>query len=160
MPVQIFLIANMKSISMRWEVLLLGAFLSQIDAAPTKESYTELYRPQYHFTPAQNWMNDPNGLLYADGTYHMYYQYNPGGNVWGAMSWGHATSEDLTHWKEQPVALLARGYPNNITEMFFSGSAVIDEHNASGFGKKGKAPWIAMYTSYVSVVTEVGSSMT
>nr|pir fructan beta-fructosidase (EC 3.2.1.80) precursor - Penicillium sp. (Strain TN-88) [Penicillium sp.]BAC16218.1 exoinulinase [Penicillium sp. TN-88] len=138
----------MKSISMLWEVLLLGAFLSQVDAAPTKESYTELYRPQYHFTPAQNWMNDPNGLLYADGTYHMYYQYNPGGNTWGAMSWGHATSEDLTHWKEQPVALLARGYPNNITEMFFSGSAVIDEHNTSGFGKKGKAPWIAMYTSY------------
>lgn len=115
------------------------------------QTYNELYRPQYHFTPAQNWMNDPNGLVYYNGIYHMYYQYNPGGNTWGAMSWGHATSNDLTHWKQQPVALQARGYPGEITEMFFSGSTVVDTQNTSGFGSNGKVPFVAMYTSYVSM---------
>jgi sucrose-6-phosphate hydrolase SacC (GH32 family) len=158
---EVLQIPNLKPMKfgMRLKFLLLGTFVSQIEAAQSNVSYTELYRPQYHYTPARNWINDPNGLVYADGTYHMYYQYNPGGDTWGAMSWGHATSRDLTHWKEQPVALLARGYPNNITEMFFSGSVVIDEHNTSGFGNKGNAPWVAMYTSYVSVVIEVGNSM-
>src|SRR3954449_12780222 len=85
-------------------------------------NYTEPHRPQYHFSPNKNWMNDPSGLLYHDGTYHLFFQYNPGGVEWGNMSWGHATSEDLTHWEEQPVALLARGYPNDVTEMFFTGS--------------------------------------
>jgi beta-fructofuranosidase/levanase len=115
------------------------------------QSYSELYRPQYHYTPAKNWMNDPNGLLYYKGVYHLFYQYNPGGDTWGAMSWGHATSKDLTHWKEQPVALQARGFPENITEMFFSGSAVADVKNTSGFGKGGQVPLVAMYTSYVSI---------
>jgi hypothetical protein len=128
--------------------LLLAPSLLQAVSAQT--TYNELYRPRYHFTPAKNWMNDPNGLLYHNGVYHLYYQYNPGGNTWGAMSWGHATSDDLTHWKEQPVALLARGYPDNISEMFFSGSAVADTQNTSGFGTNGKVPFVAMYTSYVS----------
>ncbi|KAJ6062153.1 glycosyl hydrolase family protein [Penicillium canescens] len=123
----------------------LGLSLFQAALAQT---YNELYRPQYHFTPAKNWMNDPNGLLYYNGLYHLYYQYNPGGNTWGAMSWGHATSTDLTHWNHQPVALLARGYPGDITEMFFSGSAVADTQNTSGFGSNGKVPFVAMYTSY------------
>lgn len=114
------------------------------------QNYTEPYRPQYHFTPKENWMNDPNGLLYYNGVYHMYYQYNPGGDTWGAMSWGHATSPDLTHWDHQPVALLARGYPDNITEMFFSGTVVVDDQNTSGFGTNGTVPLVAMYTSYVS----------
>lgn len=144
---------------MQLSLFLLGALISQVRAAQSNESYKELYRPQYHYTPARNWINDPNGVVYADGTYHMYYQYNPGGNTWGAMSWGHATSGDLTHWAEQPVALLARGYPNNITEMFFSGSVVIDKNNTSDFGRGGHAPWVAMYTSFVSVLIEVGSSM-
>jgi sucrose-6-phosphate hydrolase SacC (GH32 family) len=130
--------------------LLLAPSLLQATSAQT--TYNELYRPRYHFTPAKNWMNDPNGLLYHNGVYHLYYQYNPGGNTWGAMSWGHATSDDLTHWKEQPVALLARGYPDNISEMFFSGSAVADTQNTSGFGTNGKVPFVAMYTSYVSPV--------
>ncbi|KAJ5930348.1 exoinulinase InuD [Penicillium verhagenii] len=111
-------------------------------------AYDELYRPQYHFTPAKDWMNDPNGLLYHDGIYHLFFQYNLGGETWGNISWGHATSRDLTHWEQQPVALLARGYPNNVTEMFFSGSAVVDNDNTSGFGKNGKTPLVAMYTSY------------
>lgn len=68
-------------LGMLLKVLPLGALVSQVDAVQSKELYTELYRPQYHYTPAQNWMNDPNGLVYADGTYHMYYQYNPDGNT-------------------------------------------------------------------------------
>ncbi|ODQ71402.1 hypothetical protein LIPSTDRAFT_55516 [Lipomyces starkeyi NRRL Y-11557] len=126
-------------------VLTLGLHLFQAAFAQT---YNELYRPQYHFTPAENWMNDPNGLLYYNGVYHLYYQYNPGGNTWGAMSWGHATSTDLTHWNPEPVALLARGYPGDVTEMFFSGSAVADTQNTSGFGSSGNVPFVAMYTSY------------
>ncbi|KAH7349041.1 exoinulinase InuD [Pyrenochaeta sp. MPI-SDFR-AT-0127] len=121
------------------------------------QTYTELYRPQYHFTPNENWMNDPNGLLYYNGIYHMYYQYNPGGNTWGAMSWGHATSRDLTHWQHQPIALLARGYPNNITEMFFSGSVVADIRNTSGFGTHSIVPLVAMYTSYYPMAQIVPS---
>jgi beta-fructofuranosidase/levanase len=130
------------------KVLLLGLGAFQAVSAE-KPSHTELYRPQYHFTPPKNWMNDPNGLLYHEGIYHLFYQYNPGGTTWGAMSWGHATSRDLTHWEQQPIALLARGYPHNITEMFFSGSAVADVGNTSGFGHNGKTPLVAMYTSYV-----------
>lgn len=117
--------------------------------AASAQNYTERYRPQYHFTSATNWMNDPNGLLYHDGTYHLFYQYNPGGTTWGAMSWGHASSSDLIHWEHQPVALLARGYPAEITEMFFSGSAVADTNNTSGFGADGVVPLVAMYTSLV-----------
>lgn len=130
--------------------LVFGPLLFQIAFAQT---YIELYRPQYHFTPAKNWMNDPNGLLYYNGVYHLYYQHNPGGNIWGAMSWGHATSTDLTHWKQQPIALQARGYPSEITEMFFSGSAIADTQNTSGFGTDGKVPFVAMYTSYVRLWT-------
>ncbi|GFF41020.1 levanase [Aspergillus udagawae] len=135
--------------------LLVGMSASAVSAAvaarPSKPSaYTELYRPQYHFSPEKNWMNDPNGLVYdaKEGVYHLYFQYNPGGTTWGAMSWGHATSRDLMHWTEHPVALRAKGFPDNITEMFFSGTVVIDEQNTSGFGRMGKTPWVAMYTSY------------
>lgn len=121
-----------------------------VHAAPRPSPYSEPYRPQFHYTPAENWMNDPNGLLYHNGVYHLFYQYNPGGDTWGAMSWGHATSPDLTHWEEQPVALLARGFPDNITEMYFSGTAVADVDNTSGLGEDGKVPLVAMYTSMVS----------
>jgi fructan beta-fructosidase len=65
----------------------------------------ETYRPQFHVTPARNWMNDPNGPIYYRGEYHLFYQYNPFGNEWGHMSWGHAVSRDLLHWKPLPVAL-------------------------------------------------------
>ncbi|KAL4906164.1 hypothetical protein BDW74DRAFT_151416 [Aspergillus multicolor] len=111
-------------------------------------SYTEPYRPQYHFTPARNWINDPNGLVYHNGTYHMFYQYNPGGVAHDAISWGHATSRDLTHWYEKPVAFTAKGFPGNVTEEFFSGSAVVDEKNTSGFGNGTVSPMVAMYTSF------------
>ena len=96
---------------------------------PTVSQRTEQFRPQIHFTPERNWMNDPNGMVYADGTYHLFYQYNPQGNDWGNMSWGHATSTDMLHWKEQAVAM-TRDELGDI----FSGSAVIDKNNTSGFG--------------------------
>ena len=96
---------------------------------PTGGDYREQYRPQVHFTPAKNWMNDPNGLVYADGTWHLFYQYNPQGNEWGNMSWGHATSSDLMHWQEQPVALT-----RDALGAVFSGSCIIDKDNTAGFG--------------------------
>ncbi|OQE35442.1 hypothetical protein PENCOP_c013G06590 [Penicillium coprophilum] len=119
--------------------------------------YTEPYRPQYHFSPGENWMNDPSGLLYHNGTYHLFFQYNPAGIEWGNMSWGHATSRDLIHWEERSVALLARGYPDNVTEMYFTGSAVADVNNTSGFGVDGKVPLVAMYTSSYPVSQDLPS---
>ena len=110
---------------------------------PTQNNYTEQYRPQSHFTPAKNWMNDPNGMVYADGTYHLFYQYNPQNNDWGNMSWGHATSSDLIHWTEQAVAL-RRDELGDI----FSGSAVIDKDNTAGYGANAM---VAIYTSASSV---------
>lgn len=103
--------------------------------------YTEPFRPQYHFTPEKNWMNDPNGLVYYHGEYNLFYQYNPFGIQWGHMSWGHAVSGDLVHWKHLPLAL-----PEADGIMCFSGSAVVDWHNTSGFGKNGQPPLVAIYT--------------
>lgn len=125
-------------------------------ASPTwaMNYYNEPYRPQFHFSPAKNWINDPVGLLHHDGIYHLYYQYNPGGIEWGNMSWGHATSDDLTHWKEHAMALPARGFPDNVTEMIFTGSAIADVHNKSGFGVEGKTPLVAVYTSTVSYLPQ------
>ena len=130
-------------------MVILQALLFSLCAGPTWALYDEPFRPQFHFSPAKNWINDPAGLIYHEGTYHMYFQYNPGGIEWGNMSWGHATSNDLTHWEEQPIALQARRFPGNVTEMYFTGSAVLDTNNTSGFGADGKAPLVAVYTSYV-----------
>ena len=105
--------------------------------------YQERYRPQFHFSPEENWMNDPNGMVYYGGEFHLFYQYNPFGDKWGHMSWGHATSSDLVNWQHLPLALAEE---NNI--MIFSGSAVVDWNNSSGFGKDGKPPMIAIYTGH------------
>ena len=91
---------------------------------------TEKYRPQFHFSPKAHWMNDPNGMVYLNGVYHLFFQHNPAGTTWGPMHWGHATSPDLLHWTEQPIAL----YPDSLGAIF-SGSAVIDKDNTAGFGK-------------------------
>ena len=104
--------------------------------------YDEQYRPQFHFTPKMNWMNDPNGLIYLDGEYHLFYQYNPFGIMWGHMSWGHAVSKDMLHWKELSVAI-----PEGEDEGIFSGSAVYDVNNTSGLGTKENPPLVAIYTS-------------
>lgn len=87
-------------------------------------------------------MNDPNGLVYFDGWYHLFFQYNPYGSRWGHMSWGHAVSRDLLHWKELPVAI-----PESRRFMIFSGSAVVDWHDTSGFGVGGRPPLVAVYTA-------------
>lgn len=106
-------------------------------------TYREPFRPQYHFSPAVNWTNDPNGLVFYDGEYHLFYQYNPFGDVWGHMSWGHAVSPDLVHWQHLPVAI-----PEENGVMAFSGSAVVDWKNTTGFGRDGKPPLVAIYTGY------------
>ncbi len=118
---------------------LLGAGAS-LPIAPA--ALAEEARPAYHFAPARNWMNDPNGLVYFEGEYHLFYQYNPYGDRWGHMSWGHAVSRDLVTWEELPVAL------PETDVMAFSGSAVIDWNNTSGFGKNGRPPMVAAYTGY------------
>jgi fructan beta-fructosidase len=105
--------------------------------------YHEAYRPQVHFSPREKWMNDPNGMVFYKGTYHLFFQYYPGGINWGPMHWGHATSKDLIHWQQLPIAL----YPDKLGYIF-SGSAVVDEHNTSGFGKNGQVPMVAIYTSH------------
>ncbi len=107
------------------------------------QTYRERYRPQFHFTPAENWMNDPNGMVFHDGEWHLFYQYNPFGDRWGHMSWGHAVSRDLVRWEHLPVALAEA---DDI--MIFSGSAVVDRHNTSGFGAGGRPPLVAIYTGH------------
>ncbi|MHA6246947.1 GH32 C-terminal domain-containing protein [Pontibacter sp. CAU 1760] len=108
-----------------------------MDAAA--QAYQEPYRLQYHFSPKENWINDPCGMVYLDGEYHLMYQYNPFGTQWGSMSWGHAVSKDLVHWEELPVAL----FPDAQGQIF-SGGAVIDHQNTAGFGD---SAMVAIYTS-------------
>jgi fructan beta-fructosidase len=108
------------------------------------------YRPAYHFTPDSNWINDANGLLYANGEYHLFYQYNPFGIKWGHMSWGHSVSKDLMHWQTLPIALQEhQNAGTKDSSMIFSGSAVIDEQNTSGFGTANNPPMVAIYTAFV-----------
>jgi fructan beta-fructosidase len=102
---------------------------------------TEPYRPHYHFTPERNWINDPNGLVWFEGEYHLFYQYNPFGEQWGHMSWGHAVSTDGVNWQELPVAI-----PEDARTSIFSGSVVVDTRNTSGFGRDGVVPLVAIYT--------------
>lgn len=110
---------------------------------PLREvSGSENYRPAIHYTPRRNWINDPNGLLHHNGLYHLFYQYNPDSSVHANMSWGHASSTDLLHWEEHPVAI-----PCDEEEQIFSGSAVFDTHNSSGLGTVDNPPLVAVYTS-------------
>ena len=135
-----------------YRLALIFLFLSYIISCevPPKELAMMDYKPAYHFSPDSNWMNDPNGLVYHNGEYHLFYQYNPFGNKWGHMSWAHAVSKDLMHWKGGPIALYEeKNTKDNDTTMIFSGSAVVDENNTSGLGIDGKGPMVAIYTSHV-----------
>lgn len=105
--------------------------------------YKEQYRPQVHFSPAEHWTNDPNGMVFYKGTYHLFFQYYPDGTTWGPMHWGHAVSKDLVHWQQQPTAL----FPDSLGYIF-SGSAVVDSNNTSGFGKNGQIPLVAIFTHH------------
>ncbi|MDF1576483.1 MAG: glycoside hydrolase family 32 protein [Bacteroidales bacterium] len=116
--------------------------------------YTEQYRPQFHFSPDSMWMNDPNGMVYYEGEYHLFYQHNPNSNVWGPMHWGHAISTDLIHWEHQPMAL----YPDSLGTIF-SGSAVIDWSNSSGLGSKENPPMVAIFTHHNHALEKAGSEL-
>ena len=128
-------------------ILIVSVFLLTA-SKPDKSYYNELYRPQFHFTPEKNWHNDPNGLVYYDGEYHLFYQYNPNGKEWGYMHWGHAVSEDLIHWEHLPVAI----YPDEDSKdkefcTAFSGSAIVDEKNLLAKQKGDNKTLVIFYTS-------------
>ncbi|RCT53978.1 glycoside hydrolase family 32 protein [Winogradskyella sp. KYW1333] len=145
---------NKFNIKIITRLVLVATLMIYLNCKNDKQSYSEeievaenftedelKYRPLFHFTPKNNWMNDPNGMFYLNGKYHLYFQHYPDGNVWGPMHWGHAISEDLINFEEQPIAL----YPDEIG-LIFSGSAVVDYNNTSGFSKDGKVPVVAIYT--------------
>jgi fructan beta-fructosidase len=119
-------------------VLILSAFTAFAQTPNLDE-----HRPQIHFSPRKGWMNDPNGMVYYKGTWHLFFQHYPEGIKWGPMHWGHATSKDLVSWEEKPIAL----FPDSLGYIF-SGSVVVDEKNTSGFGKKGDAPLVAIFTHH------------
>ncbi len=116
-------------------------------------SEAETWRPRFHYTPSQHWMNDPNGLCFFDGEYHLYYQYNPLGIDWGHISWGHAVSTDLATWQELPVAIA-----DTDRSMAFSGSVVVDHDNAGGFALVGAAaPALVAFFTGFDPVTKIQS---
>lgn len=124
-------IAGMPSSSLCWKELKMSDSFDMTNK--------EKFRPVYHHTPAYGWMNDPNGMFYKDGVYHLYFQWNPYGSVWANMHWGHSTSTDLMHWKFEGSAIVPDAWG-----AIFSGSCVVDHNNTAGFGKDAV---IAFYTS-------------
>ena len=130
------------------------SFLGEIESINLKENeytftnskgdtlYNEKLRPKIHYTVSTGWNNDPNGMLYFDGVYHMFYQFNPAGNTWGNMHWGHATSKDMIHYKEEDVALR----PDYLGAVY-SGSAIVDYDNVSGLKENENDPIILFYTA-------------
>jgi fructan beta-fructosidase len=113
------------------------------DVPDAEKLYREKHRPLFHFTSRFGWLNDPNGLVYHDGEWHLFYQHNPFGVNWGNMHWGHAVSKDLVRWKELGIGL----YPKKYGDWAFSGSAIVDTNNTSGWGTKEKPPLVLAYTS-------------
>lgn len=113
----------------------------QVTTTESASFPNDQHRPQLHFSPKENWMNDPNGMVYYEGEYHLFYQYFPDSTVWGPMHWGHAVSTDLVHWEHLPIAL----EPDALGDIF-SGSAVIDWKNTTGFGSEEKPAMVAMFT--------------
>jgi fructan beta-fructosidase len=124
-------------------VPVLGEGQTKTESTGAAPAWHELYRPGFHFSPKEKWMNDPNGMVRFEGVYHLFFQYYPNDIVWGPMHWGHATSSDLVHWQQQPIAL----YPDSLGYIF-SGSAVVDSANTSGFGEPGRTPLVAVFTHH------------
>jgi len=156
------MVKTLKGISVKF-VLILVVFISfnckqevkqsvGQDEVETPEYYTEDYRPQFHFTPEEKWMNDPNGLVYNNGVYHLFYQYHPDSMVWGPMHWGHAVSEDMMKWHHKPVAL----FPDE-HGFIFSGSAVIDQNNTAGFGTDDNPAMVAIFTYHNMAGEQAGT---
>ena len=135
--------------------ILLTSLLFSLACQQKKDSintyYKQHHRPQFHFTPEKGWMNDPNGLVYYDGEYHLFYQHYPDSTVWGPMHWGHAISKDLVSWEHMPIAL----YPDSLGYIF-SGSIVVDENNTTGFQTGKEKPLVAIFTFHDMVKEKAG----
>lgn len=145
--------------TVRHLLILFTIILALMGSKPmqTTSTYQETYRPQFHYSPPTAWMNDPNGLVYFEGEYHLFYQYHPDDTVWGPMHWGHAVSPDLVYWETLPIAL----YPDELGTIF-SGSIVIDYNNTAGFGENAM---VAIYsyntqTQAVAYSTDRGRTWT
>ncbi|MDX2068505.1 MAG: glycoside hydrolase family 32 protein [Haliscomenobacter sp.] len=138
---------------LRTIVYLLMILLAEVKGLAQTRHYHEPHRPQFHFSPPYMWMNDPNGMVYYKGEYHLFYQHYPEDKVWGPMHWGHAVSKDLVYWRNLPIAL----YPDSLGYIF-SGSAVIDWKNTSGFGINGQPPMVAMFTHHLMAGEKAGRS--
>jgi fructan beta-fructosidase len=138
---------SMKLVAAAVILMLAGEIKAQVFGIQTDQ----IHRPKIHFTPRQGWMNDPNGMVYNNGVYHLFYQHNPDASVWGPMHWGHAVSKDMIDWKHEPIAL----YPDSLGTIF-SGSAVVDLNNTSGLAPKGKVPLVAIFTYHNQVMADKG----
>lgn len=132
-------------------ILALGCNNKQQSKGANDMDNNEQHRPQFHFSPKNGWMNDPNGMVYLNGTYHLFFQHNPDTNVWGPMHWGHAISTDLIHWEEQSIAL----FPDSLGTIF-SGSAVVDKDNTAGFGENAL---VAIFTHHSHEIEEAKTGL-
>jgi len=133
-----------------FSIFFLGC--SSHPSPPESQKYTEKYRPRFHFSPDSMWTNDPNGMVFYDGEYHLFYQHYPHDIVWGPMHWGHAVSADLVRWIHLPVAL----YPDSLGYIF-SGSAVVDVQNTSRLGSRDNPPMIAVFTHHNDSLRKTGT---
>ncbi|MNJ87330.1 Levanase precursor [compost metagenome] len=131
--------------------VLVCSTLFQANLSKAQHNVVEIYRPQFHFSPKKGWMNDPNGMVYFNGQYHLFYQHSPNTTIWGPMHWGHAISKDLMHWEEQAIAL----YPDSLGTIF-SGSAVVDRDNTAGFGKNAL---VAIFTHHNHKIEEAKTGL-
>jgi fructan beta-fructosidase len=144
-----------KAISIILVVLWVAACTEKKPAGLVAEVQVgEQHRPLFHFTPDSMWMNDPNGMVFYEDTYHLFYQYYPDSTVWGPMHWGHATSTDMHTWQHQPIAL----FPDDLGYIF-SGSAVVDAQNTTGFGTAEQPPLVAIFTYHDPVAAEQNPAM-